>query len=59
MEINRPTDEEIDEYFKYCAKELGYSEESEMVEIATTAAKSMFNGQFDRWRSMNKSEFGK
>ena len=49
--INKPTDEEITEYFKYCAKDLGYPEDGDMVEIAVIAAKAMFNGQFDRWKS--------
>ena len=53
---NKPTEEEIEEYFKYCARELGYPDDGDMVDIAITAAKAMFNGRFDTWKSMKKSD---
>lgn len=54
--INRPTDEEISEYFKFCAKDAGYSENCEMVEIAISAARAMFDGKFDLWKSNKESD---
>jgi len=47
---------EITEYFKSCAKDLGYPEDGDMVEIAIASAKAMFNGRFDLWKSRKESD---
>ena len=49
-----PTDEEIEEYFKYCAKDIGYPEDGQMVEIAIVSVRAMFDGRFEEWKKKNK-----
>jgi hypothetical protein len=49
-----PTDGEIEEYFKSCARDLGYPEDGQLVEISVIAVRAMFDGRFEQWKKKNK-----
>jgi hypothetical protein len=51
---NYPTYGEIEEYFKSCARDLGYPEDGHLVEIAVVSVRAMFDGRFEEWKKKNK-----